>query len=130
MGIESLEQPMKADDIAGVRSLPPEIRSQVMADETLLNEKSALELLQPDAACGIFNIKLMKCGGVTEARTIAGIAESAGLPLMWGCMDESVISIAAALLPRLPGGGRVKGLVLLIGFVGYLAVRVVTHTSA
>ncbi len=51
----------------------------------------------PRRACGIFNIKLMKCGGIAPARRIAAIAESAGVRLMWGCMDESRISIAAAL---------------------------------
>jgi L-alanine-DL-glutamate epimerase-like enolase superfamily enzyme len=48
-------------------------------------------------ACGIFNIKLMKCGGVRPALRIATIAEIAGIELMWGCMDESIISISAAL---------------------------------
>ena len=46
---------------------------------------------------GIWNIKLMKCGGITGALGISDIAELAGIDLMWGCMDESAISIAAAL---------------------------------
>ena len=39
----------------------------------------------------------MKCGGVWPALRIAAIAEAAGVSLMWGCMDESVVSISAAL---------------------------------
>ena len=39
----------------------------------------------------------MKCGGVRPALRIAAIAEAAGVELMGGCMDESVVSIAAAL---------------------------------
>ena len=39
----------------------------------------------------------MKCGGIWPALRIAAIAETAGIALMWGCMDESRISIAAAL---------------------------------
>ena len=39
----------------------------------------------------------MKCGGIWPALRIAAIAETAGVSLMWGCMDESRISIAAAL---------------------------------
>ena len=97
MNIESLEQPMKADDIDGLRSLPESIRARIMADETLLNEQSALQLLQPSAACGIFNIKLMKCGGIFAGRRMADLADIAGVELMWGCMDESIISISAAL---------------------------------
>src|SRR5206468_7134662 len=66
-------------------------------DESLHDEQDALELVRPTRACGIFNIKLMKCGGIQPARGIARIAELAGVRLMWGCMDESRISIAAAL---------------------------------
>ena len=39
----------------------------------------------------------MKCGGIHAARRIAAIAGTAGVELMWGCMDESVVSISAAL---------------------------------
>jgi L-alanine-DL-glutamate epimerase-like enolase superfamily enzyme len=46
---------------------------------------------------GIYNIKLMKCGGIIGAREIAGIAKPAGIKLFWGCNDESIISITAAL---------------------------------
>jgi L-Ala-D/L-Glu epimerase len=51
----------------------------------------------PPAPCGIFNIKLMKCGGIWPALRIATVAELAGIELMWGCMDESRIGISAAL---------------------------------
>src|SRR5499425_3765751 len=54
-------------------------------------------LAAPEPACGIYNIKLMKGGGIRPALRIAAIAETAGIELMWGCMDESRISIAAAL---------------------------------
>jgi L-alanine-DL-glutamate epimerase-like enolase superfamily enzyme len=56
-----------------------------------------LRLSQEPKVCGIFNIKLMKCGGIASAMTIGEIADAADVSLMWGCMDESVISIAAAL---------------------------------
>ena len=39
----------------------------------------------------------MKCGGIKAAREIALIARQAGINLFWGCNDESVISITAAL---------------------------------
>ena len=39
----------------------------------------------------------MKCGGVAPVLRIAAVADLAGIGLMWGCMDESAISIAAAL---------------------------------
>ena len=95
--IEFLEQPMKAGMTEALRELPEAIRGRIAADESLLDEEDALSLVNPPQACGIFNIKLMKCGGIRPALRIAAIAETAAVDLMWGCMDESVISIAAAL---------------------------------
>jgi L-Ala-D/L-Glu epimerase len=97
LDLEFLEQPMPAGEIAELRSLPEDIRKQIAVDESLLDEYDALNLLTPSPACGIFNIKLMKCGGITPALRIATLAELAGIKLMWGCMDESIISITAAL---------------------------------
>jgi L-alanine-DL-glutamate epimerase-like enolase superfamily enzyme len=97
LDVEFLEQPMPADDVAAMRALPAAVRDRVAADETLLGPADALSLIAPPRACGIFNIKLMKCGGVWSAGRIAAIAETAGIELMWGCMDESIVSISAAL---------------------------------
>ncbi len=97
LDIEFLEQPMAADDIDAMRALPEKVRARLAADETLLDAHDALTLIEPPRACGIFNIKLMKCGGIHAARRIADIADSAGIELMWGCMDESIVSISAAL---------------------------------
>ena len=97
LDLEFLEQPLPAHDVEAMRALPQNIRERIAADESLLSEQDARVLVGPPRACGIFNIKLMKCGGVAPARRIAAIAESAGIRLMWGCMDESRISIAAAL---------------------------------
>ena len=65
--------------------------------DALRTPAEAWALAQPPRACGLFNLKLMKCGGVAPALRIAAVADLAGIGLMWGCMDESVISIAAAL---------------------------------
>ena len=97
LGVELVEQPMAARDVPAMRALPEEARRRVAADESLLTERDALDLVAPPRACGIFNIKLMKCGGVAPALGIANVARLAGVELMWGCMDESCISIAAAL---------------------------------
>jgi L-alanine-DL-glutamate epimerase and related enzymes of enolase superfamily len=97
INIEFLEQPLPAADIEVMRALPEVVRARLAADESLLCEADALHLLVPPAACGIFNIKLMKCGGVHPALRIAALAETADIELMWGCMDESIISITAAL---------------------------------
>lgn len=98
IGLEFLEQPVRARN-DGLRRLPEVWRDRICADESLVDESDALQLAAdvPTRACGVFNIKLMKCGGIRPAMRIAAIAEAAGIRLMWGCMDESVIGIAAAL---------------------------------
>ncbi len=98
LAIEFLEQPVTAAATASLRALEDVDRARIAADESLHSPKDALRLLgPPHPAAGIFNIKLMKCGGIGPARRIADIADTAGILLMWGCMDESCIGIAAAL---------------------------------
>lgn len=97
LDLEFIEQPLPADQVAELRTLPAALRKKLAADESLLDERDALNLAIAPPACGIFNVKLMKCGGLYSAGRIAAIAETAGIELMWGCMDESRIGIAAAL---------------------------------
>lgn len=97
LDIEFVEQPLPQAAVAEMRTLPDDLRALVAADESLLSPADAMALAAKPAACGIFNIKLMKCGGITPALEIGVVAAAAGLDLMWGCMDESVISISAAL---------------------------------
>jgi L-Ala-D/L-Glu epimerase len=97
LGIELVEQPLPAAAVDALGSLPESLREVIAADESLVNEADARRLAGPPSACGIFNIKLMKCGGITAAQTIARIGQASGRRLMWGCNDESALSIAAAL---------------------------------
>ncbi len=97
LDIELIEQPLPAKAVGDMKSLPDEIRKKIAADESLISPKDALELVKPPLAAGIFNIKLMKCGGVSQGLKIADIAQHAGVDLFWGCNDESIVSITAAL---------------------------------
>jgi L-alanine-DL-glutamate epimerase-like enolase superfamily enzyme len=42
------------------------------------------------------NIKLMKCGGITEALRMVHTARAHGLRVMYGCMSETSLAISAA----------------------------------
>ena len=95
--VEFVEQPLGADQIKAMSGMPENLRKFGCADESLLLPKDVAPLLAPPQPFGIFNIKLMKCGGVANGRDIARTAAHAGIRLMWGCMDESIVSIAAAL---------------------------------
>ena len=80
-----------------MRQLPADIKKKIAADESLITPQNALDLSAPPPACGFFNIKLMKCGGISEALKIANTGVMHSIDLMWGCNDESIISITAAL---------------------------------
>ena len=95
--IELIEQPLPARSVSEMKSLPNEIKALIAADESLLTPSDALNLVTPPGASGIFNIKLMKCGGVSQALKIADIAHQKNVDLFWGCNDESIVSITAAL---------------------------------
>lgn len=97
LDLEFIEQPLPTDQIDAQRVLPPAMAAQLMADESLHDADDAARLCAAPRPFGLFNIKLMKCGGIAPARDIARIADGAGIGLMWGCMDESRIGIAAAL---------------------------------
>jgi L-Ala-D/L-Glu epimerase len=97
LDLEFLEQPIAAEGLEEIRALPRGLRERLALDESVQTDRDAIDLLCPEPACGTFVIKLMKCGGIAPARSIARIAECSGRTLMWGCMDESVVSIAAAL---------------------------------
>lgn len=95
--IELIEQPMNKDQVDKMLQIPEHIRQICAADESLITPLDALQMSQEPHPFGIFNIKLAKCGGIRSALHIANIAELTGIDLMWGCMDESIVSITAAL---------------------------------
>ena len=97
LGLEIIEQPLLVGKEAELKQIEANIRSILVADESLKNSKSALEFTAAPQPYGIFNIKLMKCGGILAALEIATIAKAANIDLFWGCNDESIVSITAAL---------------------------------
>ncbi|WP_430901813.1 MULTISPECIES: mandelate racemase/muconate lactonizing enzyme family protein [unclassified Paraflavitalea] len=94
--LELMEQPVKVGEEKVLLELAAEERALLVGDESLKNPAAALKFAG-NKTFGIYNIKLMKCGGLIGARQIATIAEQADIELFWGCNDESIISITAAL---------------------------------
>lgn len=93
--LELLEQPVRGDDIEGMKYVTERIQTPVMADESSFGPKEAIELIRTRAA-DIINIKLMKTGGISNAIKIADIAGIYDVNCMIGCMLESSIGVAAA----------------------------------
>lgn len=95
LDIELVEQPVEARDIEGLRYVTANSPVPVMADESVFTPQDALKLMQERAA-DMLNIKLMKCGGLTNALRIASAAEVYGVECMMGCMLEAKLSVTAA----------------------------------
>ena len=93
--LELLEQPVRGDDIEGMKYVTERVTTSVMADESSFGPREVIDLIQMRGA-DIINIKLMKTGGISNAIKIADIAGIYGVKCMIGCMLESSIGVAAA----------------------------------
>jgi L-alanine-DL-glutamate epimerase-like enolase superfamily enzyme len=100
LGVEFLEQPLKADNWEGHKEVFKHSALPIIADESCIIEEDV-------AKChthfhGV-NIKLVKCGGLTPARRMIREAKKLNMKTMVGCMTESTVGISAIahLLPEL-----------------------------
>ena len=96
LDIEFVEQPVPAADLEGMQYVTRHASVPVLADESVFSPADALRIMQTGAA-DFVNIKLMKCGGITNALRIASAAEVYGVECMIGCMLEAKISVNAAV---------------------------------
>ncbi len=94
--LELVEQPVKAQDLNGMKYVTERVHTPIMADESVFGPTEVVELIRMRAA-DIINIKLMKTGGISNAIRIADIAAMYQVECMIGCMLESSISVAAAV---------------------------------
>ena len=93
--IDLLEEPISRGNLEGMVLIRSRANIPIMADETVFNPREALAVIKAGAA-DLINIKLMKAGGILAAREIDGLARTAGLECMVGCMLESRVAITAA----------------------------------
>jgi len=100
LGVQFLEQPLRADDWSGMEKVMHKSVLPIIADESCIVESDVEK-------CGLhfsgINIKLTKCGGLTPALRMIAKGKDMGLKVMVGCMTESSVGISAIaqLLPQL-----------------------------
>lgn len=92
---ELVEQPVKAQDIEGMRYVTANVSTPILADESVFSASDAIEIIKTHAA-DLVNIKLMKTGGIYNAMSIASIAKACGVECMMGCMLEGNVAVTAA----------------------------------
>lgn len=93
---ELLEQPVIAGDIDGLKYIKNRINTPILADEAVFSLSQAKHILETGSA-DFLNIKLAKCGGISEALKIAKLAQDYNKKCMMGCMMEGPIGIIASL---------------------------------
>ncbi len=100
LGVEFIEQPLKADNLEGMKKVMAESALPIIADESCIVES---DVEKCEGHFHGINIKLTKCGGLTPARRMIKKAKTLGLKVMVGCMTESTVGISAIaqLLPQL-----------------------------
>ena len=96
VAIEMLEQPTKANYLYSLKDVARQCSVPIMADETALTLRDSFKLVRLEIA-DMINIKLMKIGGITNAIKANALAELADVPVMVGCMNESMAAMSAGV---------------------------------
>jgi L-alanine-DL-glutamate epimerase-like enolase superfamily enzyme len=92
-GVEFVEQPVPAENPAGLEYIHERSPLPIAADESCV---TLADIQRVADRADIANIKLMKCGGLREAKRMIHAARAQGLEVMCGCMVASNAAIAAA----------------------------------
>ena len=104
-----VEQPVAPLDVAWLADVRAHARVPIMADESVATPQDALALIRAGAA-DVLSLYLGKGGGIGPARTVAAVAEAAGLACTIGSNLELGIGNAAMIhlalaTPAIAAGG-------------------------
>lgn len=94
--IEYVEQPLAADDIAGMAALRRRCAVPIAADEAARSAATVRDLLAADAV-DVLVIKPARVGGPAVVAEIAERAAERGVPVVVSTLFETGVGIAAAL---------------------------------
>ena len=95
VGLELVEQPVPAGDLAALAEVRSRVTTPIMADESVW-DRSDLESLLACGSADLVNVKLAKAGGLYPAIELVLRARAAGLGVLVGCMLESTVGIGSA----------------------------------
>jgi L-alanine-DL-glutamate epimerase-like enolase superfamily enzyme len=90
-----IEQPVAADDLAGLAWVSRRAPAPVAADESVQSPADARRVLESGAAA-VVNVKLAKMGPAAALETVAVVRAARG-GLMLGCMQESALGLSPSV---------------------------------
>lgn len=94
--IDVIEQPVRKTDVRALQLLRDRVDIPVMPDESAEDDTDVAELIRLDAG-DMYNIKLMKTGGISEAIRLDAVAAASGCHTQIGSMVEGHIGTAAGV---------------------------------
>lgn len=94
-GVDLVEQPIKASNLAGMARLTAMGRIAVMADEALYGPETGHAYATAGAA-DVFAIKIAQAGGLAAAKALGAVGDAAGIALYGGTMLEGGIGTVAS----------------------------------
>jgi o-succinylbenzoate synthase len=101
-GLLYIEQPLHPDELLGHARLAKTLHTQVCLDETLRDARAASQVVEAGGPL-VWNVKVHRMGGLSEAARVVRIGLKHGARLWAGTMPESGLgsqaAIAAAALP-------------------------------
>lgn len=107
--LQLFEQPVAAHDLAGMAKVRTAIGIPVMADESVLDHTSLVEIIRAGAA-DIVKLKVMKQGGLINTRRMLATAEVAGLRVVIGHGFGLGINTAAEIMLAATAHSVIEGL--------------------
>ncbi|GAA2291901.1 enolase C-terminal domain-like protein [Actinomadura luteofluorescens] len=96
LGVTAFEQPLPANDIAGLRRLRDASPIPVALDESLRHPSDLATFVRLDAV-DVAIAKVQRTGGLTLSRRLCALAEDCGVALMGSGLTDSDLGLAASL---------------------------------
>jgi o-succinylbenzoate synthase len=94
--LDLVEQPVAADDLAGMAQVRASVNTPIAADESVGGPEQAAQVIAAGAA-DVIVIKPMMAGGLRRARAIMAQARLAGLQTLVTTTIDAGVGVAAAL---------------------------------
>lgn len=93
--IDCVEQPIPRGNVSDLAKVKAESPIPIMADESLVTLEDAEDLISAKA-CDFFNLRISKCGGISQTLQMAKKAKEAGIRLQLGAQVGETAILSAA----------------------------------